>query len=375
MKILAYQLVLIIGIAFPSVSSASELNTWLENLKREITRLGVNERGYLHSIGRVHNSVLQDEDLFFISAMHFEELDIRLLPDGNVQVSSLKGRHSKERGSGVIPRVTGLPTPNCKSVSGGLPRLSLIKASLNRSRGANNLSSLENNLLIYIENYIESLILGETNIALSPFFNNSSRYENLMRGSHFEDSKHKLLVRVEYDKSEQGSRWTSLNPKHWVSEEPRRHQISARIAFVDENRIVKEMTTSFSLLQSDLNSSRTIKQASGATDEMEELTFRVKAFLSELHCQADYSNSVVAVDGLLVLDSGTDAGLSQGDQFLLMPKSAYFRKRGLLSGVGQIAIARIKKINALQSELEIEEGKVRLEKGVEFFVRPLLELI
>ena len=89
----------------------------------------------------------------------------------------------------------------------------------------------------------------------------------------------------------------------------------------------------------------------------------------------NYSDQVVAVNGLLVLDSGTDAGLSEGDQLLLMPKSAYFRKRGLLSGVDQIAIARIKKINALQSELEIEEGKVRLEKGVEFFVRPLLELI
>ena len=62
MKILAIRFFLIVGLAFPSLSSAIELNSWLENLKREITRLGINERGYLHSIGRLRNSVLQDED-------------------------------------------------------------------------------------------------------------------------------------------------------------------------------------------------------------------------------------------------------------------------------------------------------------------------
>ena len=58
-----------------------------------------------------------------------------------------------------------------------------------------------------------------------------------------------------------------------------------------------------------------------------------------------------------------------------MPKSGYFKKRGLLSGVEQMAIARIKKISDLKSELEVEQGAVRLENGVEFVVRPLLELI
>jgi hypothetical protein len=46
-----------------------------------------------------------------------------------------------------------------------------------------------------------------------------------------------------------------------------------------------------------------------------------------------------------------------------------------LSGVEQMAIARIKKISDLKSELEVEQGAVRLENGVEFVVRPLLELI
>ena len=124
-----------------------------------------------------------------------------------------------------------------------------------------------------------------------------------------------------------------------------------------------------------MNTSRHIKEEPGSANELRELAVNIRSFLSELHCLANYSNLVVAVEGRLVLDSGTDAGFSEGDQLLLMPKSAYFKKRGLLSGVDQIAIARVKKIDALQSELEIEEGKVRLEDGVEFFVRPLLELI
>ena len=124
-----------------------------------------------------------------------------------------------------------------------------------------------------------------------------------------------------------------------------------------------------------MNTSRPVKENFGSPGALQGLAGNIKSFLSELDCLANYSNLVVAVEGRLVLDSGTDAGLSEGDQLLLMPNSAYFKKRGLLSGVDQIAIARVKKIDALQSELEIEEGKVRLEDGVEFFVRPLLELI
>ena len=88
-----------------------------------------------------------------------------------------------------------------------------------------------------------------------------------------------------------------------------------------------------------------------------------------------HSNSVVASKGALVLEAGADAGLSEGDQLLIMPRSKYFKKRGLLSGVNRIAIARISEISALRSVLEIEEGSVDLGDGAEYFARPLLELI
>ena len=375
MKVFALHLVLIVGFALPSLSSAQELNSWLENLKREITKLGINERGYLHSIGRLRNSVLQDENLFFVSAMRFEELDIQLLPDGNVQVSPARNKISRSVESTKNRDEPGAVAKNCANLPRNSPRLSLVKDSLSRSRMANNLSSRENNLLSYIENFIGSLLLEGENVALSPYFNGGSRYENLMRGSHFEESKHKLLVRVQYDNSQQENRWAALNPKNLLAGGPKRHQISAEVLFIDDNRTIKEMRSSFTLAHADLNTSRHIKEEPGSANELRELAVNIRSFLSELHCLANYSNLVVAVEGRLVLDSGTDAGFSEGDQLLLMPKSAYFKKRGLLSGVDQIAIARVKKIDALQSELEIEEGKVRLEDGVEFFVRPLLELI
>ncbi|SVE40232.1 uncharacterized protein METZ01_LOCUS493086, partial [marine metagenome] len=189
MKVFALHLVLIVGFALPSLSSAQELNSWLENLKREITKLGINERGYLHSIGRLRNSVFQDEDLFFVSAMRFEELDIKLLPGGNVQVSTDRGKISQSAGFMKNGGETSGVAKNCANSPGNSPRLSLVKDSLSRSRMANNLSSRENNLLSYIENFIGSLLLEEENVTLSPYFNDGSRYENLMRGSHFEESK------------------------------------------------------------------------------------------------------------------------------------------------------------------------------------------
>ena len=375
MKIHALHLILIFGLVLPSPSTGQELNSWLENLKREITKLGINERGYLHSIGRVRNSVLRDEDLFFVSAMRFEELDIQLRPDGNVRVSSPGGRRSMTLGSGTRSDKAAPVGGKCGHSLGNSPRLSLVTERMARSRKANNLTSRENNLLIYIESFIAGLVLDGTNVAFSPYFDNKSRYENLMRGSHFTESKHKLLIRVQYDNSQSESRWRALNPKYLLARAPKRHQISVQLLFIDGNRTVKEMRTNFALAYADLNTSRPVKESFGSSGELQGLAGNVKSFLSQLDCLANYSNLVVAVAGRLVLDSGTDAGLSEGDQLLLMPNSAYFKKRGLLSGVDQIAIARVKKIDALQSELEIEEGKVRLEDGVEFFVRPLLELI
>ena len=377
MKVFALHLVLIVGFALPGLSSAQEVNSWLENLKREITKLGIDERGYLHSIGRLRNSVFQDEALFFVSAMRFEELDIQLLPDGNVHVSPARNKISRSVESTEKRGEAGAVAKNCANLPRNSPRLSLVKGSLPSTRMANNLSSRENNLLIYIENFIGSLLLEEENVALSPYFDNGSRYENLMRGGHFEESKHKLQVRVQYDNSQQANKWTVLNPKYLFAGEPKRYQISVELLFIEDNKTINEMRSSFALAHADSNGSRHIKEKPGTSspNELKELAVNIRSFLSELHCLANYSNLVVAVEGRLVLDSGTDAGFSEGDQLLLMPKSAYFKKRGLLSGVDQIAIARVKKIDALQSELEIEEGKVRLEDGVEFFVRPLLELI
>tara|TARA_B100001094_G_C17562116_1_gene498804 strand:- start:164 stop:415 length:252 start_codon:yes stop_codon:yes gene_type:complete len=83
----------------------------------------------------------------------------------------------------------------------------------------------------------------------------------------------------------------------------------------------------------------------------------------------------VFTDGKLILDAGFDAGFYEGDELLMLPKESYLKKRGLLPGVDRLAIARIIKIDKYKSELEIQEGNVQIENGVEFSVRPLLDLI
>ncbi len=365
MKVFALCFVFTVGFVFPSLSSAQELSNWLVNLKREVTNLGINERGYLHSIGHIRNSVLQTEAVFFVSSMHFQELDIQLLPDGNVEVSRdwKKGSQSFKPGSGN--KASGVAVKSCENLSGNSPRLSLVREQ--SSRLLNDLTSRENNLLKFVENYISGVLVEEENVAWSPYSGNVSRYENMLQGSHFEEARHKLSLRVQYDEARQVNKFGR----------PKSHRISVRLRFLEGNNAIKAMSSVLVLARADLSTSGIIKEKrhSSSSNELKELAVRIGSFLLELPCLANYSNLVVVSNGRLLLDSGTDAGFNEGDQLLLMPKAVYFKKRGLLAGVDQIAIARVKKIGNLQSELEIEEGEIRFEDGIEFFARPLLELI
>ena len=67
MKIYFLQFVLMVGLGLPISSNAQDSNEWLVNLKREVTRFAVTERAYLHTIARQRNSIMRDEDLFFVS--------------------------------------------------------------------------------------------------------------------------------------------------------------------------------------------------------------------------------------------------------------------------------------------------------------------
>jgi hypothetical protein len=153
--------------------------------------------------------------------------------------------------------------------------------------------------------------------------------------------------------------------------------MSVELQLHEGDILIKKMRETFALAEVNVaglpNSKGKLSPRSQA--ELARLERRIGSFLSDSRCLVKHSNLVVAMEGKLILDAGIDAGYTEGDQLLLMPKAGYFRKRGLLSGVEQMAIARIKKINDLKSELEVEQGAVRLESGVEFVVRPLLELI
>lgn len=374
MKIALVNLTLILTFVFPADSWAQELESWLKNVKREVSQLGIAERGYLHSVNRLRNSVVQSEDLFFISSMQFEELDIQLFPDGSARVAKASAQRSNED-SKKKNRAGKPQTEICKSDLGEQPRISLSSISVTNNNKHISVGSEQKNFIGFVDRFIADLLLTQENIALSPFFDDHSRYENLIRGSHFEDSKHKLLYMVEYSESTEGSWWAEVNPRRLFEKVPAPQSIKVSLMIVDGGAIRKQLDAHYELSDVDMKSIRGAAQSGDTSKLLEKVARDVRDFVSKAHCVITHSNTVVASKGALILEAGVDAGLSKGDQLLIMPKSNYFKKRGLLSGVNRIAIARIREISALRSVLEIQEGKVDLGDGAEYFAKPLLELI
>ena len=376
MKIYFLKYALALGLGMPFPSNAQDSNEWLVNLKREVTRFAVNERAYLHSIARLSNSVMRDEDLFFVSVLDLEELEIRLLPDGRVSVSREEVGPASERGAlkgGGDKAKEKLEM--CSNASENTPRLSLIVEGGDKLK--QNPSSHERRFLRHTHNFLDRALAKEKSFRMLPYSKGVSRYDNLMRGNGFSKYKHKLLVSVYYEENLAGNVFSKLNPKFLFSGADQSHKVSVELKLHKDNVLIKKMRETLILAEVSVEGqqSRAGRLRNSSQAQLEKLGESINAFLSESKCLVKYSNMAVAVKGKLVLDAGLDAGYTEGDQLLLMPKSGYFKKRGLLSGVEQIAIARIKKISDLKSELEVEQGAVGLENGVEFVVRPLLELI
>ena len=376
MKIYFLKYALALGLGMPFPSNAQDSNEWLVNLKREVTRFAVNERAYLHSIARLSNSVMRDEDLFFVSVLDLEELEIRLLPDGRVSVSREEVGPASERGAlkgGGDKAKEKLEM--CSNASENTPRLSLIVEGGDKLK--QNPSSHERRFLRHTHNFLDRALAKEKSFRMLPYSKGVSRYDNLMRGNGFSKYKHKLLVSVYYEENLAGNVFSKLNPKFLFSGADQSHKVSVELKLHKDNVLIKKMRETLTLAEVSVEGqqSQAGRLRNSSQAQLERLGESINAFLSESKCLVKYSNMAVAVKGKLVLDAGLDAGYTEGDQLLLMPKSGYFKKRGLLSGVEQIAIARIKKISDLKSELEVEQGAVGLENGVEFVVRPLLELI
>ena len=369
----------------PSPLLAQQLENWLDNVKREVSRLAINERGYLHSVNRLRNSVVQDQSLFFVSSMRFEELDIQLFSDGSVRVrKGLDGPKSNDEGAGGARE--GL-SDSCGSNHGKIPRLSLANSRVTESLRLSRVSQAKLNALAFVDRYLTDLILAEPNIAISPFFDGQSRYHNLLRGSHFEESKHKVFYSLEYIEQSDRLRGLGLSstgvfntdlklgPHYFFSRRPKRNLLKISLMILDDNVARKETTLVYPLLDNDLKSIVEGAKSENAATFLQKMASEVKSFVLSAHCVVTHSNHVVASKGKLLLESGRDAGLRVGDELLILPKSKYFKDRGLLAGVDQIAIVRITEISALSSVLELKEGSIALEEGTEYFARPLLELI
>ena len=392
MKKYLFYLAFVTPLLVLETANAAELSSWVENLKREVTKLGVNEKGYLHSIGHMRNGFMKNESLLLVSEIRLEDLDINLLPNGGVEVFSSSRQKGDIPGLGV--EAEGTRRSKCENVPAFLPRLSFIKRTIDPSISDNNRTANQQNLLAYVENFVERLVLDNLNIGLSPYSDKDSRYGNLMKGGQFEESRHKVFVEASYNDPQKSSVWKSNNTRRhawggrkgrvilrenkeengdWRKKEG--NYISIKLIFIDGNSVSSEWSADVVVGDTIWNRRSSGKSAIELSPRLEELANEINYFLAGLYCSITYSNLVSTSGEKLILASGSDSGLTEGDQFLLMPKSGYLRKRGLLSGVDQIAIARIKTLSPLKSELEVEAGKITIEEGVEYFVRPLLELI
>jgi hypothetical protein len=372
MKVVAIYVAFVFACFGTTPLFAQQLDSWLSNVKREVSRLGINERGYLHSVNRLRNSVFQDESLFFVSSMLVEELDIQLFPDGSVRVLKggiYSGRDQSEDGT----REGG--AKKCESNFGEQPRLSLASSRTTIQWSVSDVKTSKVNALAYVDRFIRDVILGEKNIAISPFYNDQSRYQNLIRGSHFEESKHNVRYSLEYIELGDTQSTPGLSSRGSFDMAPKGHLLKLSLMIVDDGVTRKEVVYNYPLLDIDLESFVTGTKTENAGMFLREVAGEVKDFVLSAHCVVTHSNRVVASKGKLLLESGIDAGLSVGDEFLILPESRYFEKRGLLAGVDRIAIVQISEISALSSVLELKVGSVDLEEGAEYFARPLLELI
>ncbi len=376
-KVFPRLLALICSAFLPSIGLAFDSSVWLSNLKSEVIRLGINERSYLHSVGRMRNSIMRSEDLFFVSAIDLEELDIRFLANGEVQVSKqLIQPYSRSPGSLTKNFNTGTES-GCSSFIGKPPRVSLVVEE--SPIGGRTLTSRERNLKHHVSSLVKQRLSDTDLVKWSPENSNVSHYENLVRGNAWSQPRYRVSANVNYESTARGkiSLVSANNPRTGFREPSNNSHISVNVELTEHGIPLETLKETVSLGQilpvSSLNIGANFNKSSRT--ELNNLVLRLNEFVADLTCYIHHSNLVVFTDGKLILDAGFDAGFYEGDELLMLPKESYLKKRGLLPGVDRLAIARIIKIDKYKSELEIQEGNVQIENGVEFSVRPLLDLI
>ena len=367
---------LLVSISYPAV--AQDKAVWLSNLKSEVLRLGIKERSYIHSIGRMQDSIIQSEDVFFISTLNLSELDIRFFPSGQVEIFKQHQKPDLEDASSVKKNLSRVSGEICSTFDRKPPRVSLVVTNPIKRTGEA-LTSLERNLSRYVTLLVKEVLSNASSVRWSPDTGAGSRYDGLLRGNAWSRSRYSVSVGVNYETTSRGkiSLTSFTNPKEGFREPGKKFHFSISVELSDYGKPIQVLKQSVFLTPiapaANPNIAEIYSQDSRAS--LEKVALDLRVFLDNLNCHLEHSKSVVFKDGKLTLEAGIDAGYYEGDELLLLPKASYFKKRGLLSAVDLLAIARITKIDKNRAELEIREGDVQLENGVEFSVKPLLDLI
>ena len=376
-KVFPQVLALLSLVSIPDLVVAEDNAVWLSNLKSEVLRLGINERSYIHSIGRMQNSIMQNENLFFVSTLNLDELDIRLFSNGEVQVVKQQEKPKLHDSRLMKGNLSKTSQNSCSTVGSKPPRVSLV--IVNSPKGTKALTAHERNLSRHIALLVKEVFSNASTVRWSPDTDTGSRYESLLRGNAWAQPRYRVSVIVSHETTTKGkvSLTAVANPSIGFREPGNKFDIAVDVELTEYGVPIEGLKETVSLIPT-----ASVVNPNVATDyneksraNLEKLVSNLRVFIEDLNCHLEHSNSVVFRDGKLTLEAGIDAGYFEGDELLMLPKTSYLTKRGLLSAVDVLAIARIIKIDKNQSELEIREGDVQLENGVEFSVRPLLDLI
>jgi len=338
----------------------------VESIQAQIIDIGLSEKTFLHSVGRSTGSVMDAEESFFVTTVDLDNLEI-IIENGSrarVQLKS-ESRGTRNRGSQPV---------QCKDkLSRGLrpPAVALIQSSTLSNSG----SVAERNDARIFQAYVleqfksSSLMRGVRKIP------NSSQYERLIAGGSWNEPSHEVRIHLQYDIGAPSKKLGQYKPsgssKPYSSSSPYlkltfsadEHELKSSQIDVSEAGVKSLVAAAFS----DSNPE--------ANPWVVEMNGQISQFIKDLSCLIDYPSLAQVKRGKLYLEAGLEAGYFEGDKVILIPNSAYFRKRGLLAASDRIAVASVSSIDNHRASLEVISGSFDLEDGAEFNVRPILELL
>jgi len=354
-----------------TVSSASgqklEYQALLESIQTQIINIGLSEKTFLHSVGRITGSVIESEESFFVSTADLDNLDI-VVKDGSKAIVQFSGgtpfyRERDQSPDQCVDRI--------RSTSYKRPLLE-VRPTQDTTIFA---SAQDANQEHLFQQYVLEQLISSDRIRVSQERVKGSQYQRLLAGGSWEEPSSVILMKRSSTAQVQAGDTERLKSVRGNSLRDRNF-VSLELAFFSKDRELKSALISASRAEIAF-----LDMAEGSTSGFEakpwvtKIRAEIEDFTHDLPCLIEYPSSAQVRNGKLHLNAGLNAGYLQGDKLILIPNREYFVGRGLLAASERIAIASINSIDANIASLNIISGNPELEDGAEFNVKPILEVL